>query len=298
MFKNLMARFGMGAAKVDLVLDQSQYRLGETVEGKVVIKGGEVEQKINHIHVQLMLGVQHEGVVYKHLVTKIPISGTFTIHPKEVKELPFSYELPYDWLVSSQNISYSFITDLDIAGGVDHQDQDHVEILCPMPLQQVIDALGELGFYEKHESREFDGNVQEFEFAPTNFLSEAKELEFVAIVQPDHVRLLLELEFKQFGLEVERKREVLISDDLLSSPSELTAYLRQVLSEMASGEYSYTGTGSFSYKGSGAIGTFFAGAIAGLVVSEILDDMDDVIEDVIEEAFEDDDDEGGFFDED
>lgn len=294
MFKNLMARFGKGAAKVDLVLDQNQYRLGETVKGKVIINGGEVEQKINKIDVKLMLNVLHEGITYSHQVISIPVSGSFNIQPKEVIEYPFECELPYDWLVSSHNVSYHFETDLDIAGGVDHHDHDPLEVLCPMPLQQVIDALGEIGFQEKYDSREFDGQKQEFEFKPTSFLSEADELEFLAIVHPDSVHLLLELEFKHFGQEVERKREVTISEDLLSSPEELTDYLRQVLSEMASGEYSYssnTSSSSFSFKGSGVIGSFFAGAIAGLVISEIVDELEDVFEDD-----EDDGDDGGFFD--
>ena len=54
-----MARFGKGAAKVDLVLDESRFQLGDTVEGKLLIHGGEVEQKINKIDVKLEVIIRH-----------------------------------------------------------------------------------------------------------------------------------------------------------------------------------------------------------------------------------------------
>lgn len=136
MFKELMARFGKGAAKVDLVLDRNQFQLGDVVEGKLTIRGGEVEQKVNKIDVRLM-GVIRFGESDHNLnVTSIPFYQSFTIHPGEYKEFPFQYQLPYDLLVSGNYVTYFFHTELDIEGGVDQTDRDYIEILPPQKLNK------------------------------------------------------------------------------------------------------------------------------------------------------------------
>nr|WP_232333866.1 MULTISPECIES: sporulation protein [Thermoactinomyces] len=312
--KDLMARFGKGAAKVDLVLDQSRFQLGDTVEGKLLIHGGEVEQKINKIDVKLEVIIRHGDTDHVHTITSIPFYESFTIRPGETREFPFAYQLPYDLLISGNYVTYYFHTDLDIAGGVDQKDRDYIEILCPAPLQKVLDALGQLGFREKHDSREFNGRVQEFELFPTGFLQgQAEELEFVAAVQPDGIRLLLELEFySSFGGKQEVKREVFISNEELEPESELVGRLQQILSEMAEAQGGYHG--SFSHEpvyhehshghshGSsglaGAIGGFAAGMIGGMIMNEVIDELmdddddddddDDALEE-LEDFFEDED---------
>ena len=294
-----MARFGKGAAKVDLVLNQSQFQLGETVEGKLLIQGGRVEQKINKIEVKLEVIIRYDETDHVHTITSIPFYESFTIQPGETKEFPFEYQLPYDLLISGNYVTYYFHTDLDIAGGVDQNDRDYIEILCPAPLQKVLDALGQLGFREKHESREFNGRVQEFELFPTSFLQgQAEELEFVAAVQPDGVRMLLELDFySSFGGEKEIKREVFISNDQLESETDLVNELQQILSEMAeNAQNGYHGSFQFepSYHGgsgssglAGAIGGFAAGMIGGMVVNEVIDELlDDDDDDDDDEALE------------
>lgn len=314
MFKNLMARFGHGAAKVDLVLKQNQFTLGDFVEGTLVIQGGTVEQQINKIDVRLMVSIRSDESEMTHLVTSIPFYQSFTIHPGERKEFPFQYQLPNDLLLSGNYVSYFFKTELDIAGGVDQTDSDYIEVLPPHSLQQILLALDQLGFREKHDSRKFDGYVQEFEFFPTTYLNgQAQELEFVAAIQPDGVRLLLELDLHSFGHEKEIKREIFIHHDQLQSIPELATFLKQILDEMVqhshssydSHEYHYGhhhhGHGHHAYHGhhsgsgmAGAIGGFAAGVVGGMVVSEMLDDDDDGEENedegFLEDLFEEDDD--------
>lgn len=295
----MMARFGKGAAKVDLVLDKNQFQLGETVAGRLMIQGGEVEQEINKIDILLMVAIRHDDTEHLHTVATIPTYESFTIHPGERKEFPFQYLLPYDLLISGNHVTYFFSTNLDIAGGVDQKDRDYIEILCPNPLQQVLDALSRLGFREKHDSRKFNGRVQEFELFPTDFLQgRAEELEFIAAVQPDGVRLLLELDLYSFGHEKELKREVFISQQVLESEDELVSELKRILEEMA--EYGVTGYyrdahghsyhhGHSSSGLSGAVGGFAAGVIGAMVVDEVVDELfEDDDEDELEDFFEDD----------
>lgn len=302
-----MARFGKGASKVDLVLNQSQFQLGDTVEGKLLIQGGQVEQKINKIEVKLEVIIRHDETDHVHTITSIPFYESFTIQPGETREFPFEYQLPYDLLISGNYVTYYFHTDLDIAGGVDQKDRDYIEILCPAPLQKVLDALGQLGFREKHESREFNGRVQEFELFPTGFLQgQAEELEFVAAVQPDGVRMLLELDlYSSFGGEREIKREVFISNEQLESETDLVNELQRILGEMAESaqngfqyEPTYHGHSHGSLGGGsglkGAIGGFAAGMIGGMVVNEVIDELlddddDDEALEALEDFFEDED---------
>lgn len=302
LFKDLMARFGKGAAKVDLVLNRNQFQLGDVAEGKLVIQGGTVEQKINKIDVRLMVVIRHDETEYVHAVTSIPFYESFIIHPGEYKEFPFQYQLPYDLLISGNYVTYFFNTKLDIAGGVDQKDRDYIEILCPHSLQQVLDALSQLGFREKHDSRKFNGHVQEFALFPTDFLQgKAEELEFVVAMQHDGVRLLLELDLYSFGHEKELKREVFIPNHLLDSEAELVSELKGILEEMV--DYAHTGYHHESHYGhshhghgyhssgmAGAVGGFAAGVIGAMVVNEMLDNDDNDDDDGgLEDFFEDDD---------
>ncbi|MFC7440339.1 sporulation protein [Laceyella putida] len=291
LFKDLMARFGKGAAKVDLILNRNQFQLGDVAEGKLVIQGGAAEQKINKIDVRLMVVIRYDETEYVHAVTSIPFYESFTIHPGEYKEFPFQCQLPYDLMISGHYVTYFFNTELDIAGGIDQKDRDYIEILCPQSLQQVLNALNHLGFREKHDSRKFNGHVQEFAFFPTDFLQgKAEELEFVVAVQPDGVRLLLELDLISFGHEKELKREVFIPNHLLESEDGLVSELKRILEEMA--EYAHTdyhhdshyghsyhghshhGHGHHSSGMAGAVGGFAAGVVGAMVVNEMLDNDD------------------------
>ncbi len=301
MFKKLMARFGKGAAKVDLVLDKNQFRLGESVEGKLVIEGGEAEQKINKIDILLQVAIRHDETESVHTVATIPVNESFTIHPGEHKEFPFKYLLPYDLLISGNHVTYFFSTNLDIASGVDQKDRDYIEIVCPHPLQMILDALTRLGFREKHESRKFNGRGQEFELFPTDFLQgRAEELEFIAAVHPDGVHMLVELDLYSFGDEKELKREVFIPKHLLESEEELVKEIKAILEEMANygtgGYYHDThyqyGHGHHGHSSSGlkgAVGGFAAGVIGAMVVDEVVDELFEDDEEELEEFFEDED---------
>lgn len=295
-----MARFGKGAAKVDLVLDKNQFRLGETIQGKLVIEGGEAEQKINKIDILLMVAVRHDETESVHTVATIPVYESFTIHPGEHKEFPFKYLLPYDLLISGNHVTYFFNTNLDIAGGLDQKDRDYIEIVCPQPLQIVLDALSRLGFREKHESRKFNGHGQEFELFPTDFLQgQAEELEFIAAIQPDGVHLLVELDLYSYGDEKEVKREVFIPKHLLESEEELVKKIKGILEEMANygtagyfHDHHHFGHGLHGHSSSGlsgAIGGFAAGMIGAMVVDEVVDELFEDEEEELEDFFEDED---------
>jgi sporulation-control protein len=337
MFKDFMARLGgPGSAQVDLVLDRTHFTPGERVDGKIVIKGGSVVQRINKIDVYLMLSFHAKGHHYTHPVTSVPFYQSFNVHPGEFKEFPFHFQLPTNLLVTGHSVSYYFKTKLDLAGAIDQTDRDHIEIIPPKPLQSIFMALDQLGFREKHDSREFNGYVQEFSFFPTGlFRDQIKELEFAVAIDPHGVRLLLEIELYSFGHEREIKREVFISEEQLVNLTQLAAYLQNMLHEFIHQGHHYTHSpygyghpgyghhhgGYVGHRGhgvhhhhhdhdyynhssfsglSGAIGGFAAGLLGGMLLDEMFDDHDDndggFFGNDDDDGFLGNDDDGGFFD--
>jgi sporulation-control protein len=295
MFKRVLAKLGVGSATVNLVLDKDEYTLGDTVEGQILVEGGTVEQRINKIDVDLVLSVRVKEKVFSHTVDSASFHTPFRVAPSEKKVFPFTFSLPNNLLISGNTVWYDFVTRLDIADGVDHSDRDPVRILPPERLNRVLEALGRLGFREKHDSRSFDGYVQEFEFFPTDFMrGRIEELEFVASLEEDGIRLLLEVDLRTlFGGEKELKREVFLENSLLEDVTALSDHFRELIGEMAENPGAFSGFRfdhhphhAFSRYG-GAIGGLAAGVLGGLVLSELVEevaegaeDLGEVLEDV------------------
>ncbi|SDC41343.1 sporulation-control protein [Melghirimyces thermohalophilus] len=291
MIKNLMAKLGKGAARVDLVLDQEDYLPGDLVTGELVIQGGTVEQKINEILVDLTLLIRVKGKDFSHLIQQFPFYESFTIQPGEQKRFPFSCELPRDLPVSGNQVAYFFVTHLDIASGVDHSDRDYIQIHPPSSLQKVLDALNELGLREKYESRSFNGYAQEFELFPTTFLNgQVEEVEFVAGVETSGLRLLLEVDVYSWSGEREVRREIWLDHTLIQDPEALRNHLENILQEMVESPSSFRMPtslyGGHKHSGlskwSGAIGGFAAGALGAVVLSELMDDGEEIVSEATE----------------
>jgi sporulation-control protein len=308
MFKKIMAKMGVGSAKVDLVLRDNEYTLGDVVEGDLVIQGGTVEQYINKIDVQFMLALRTKRNEHRQPIATIPFPCRFTIGAGERKVLPFTYQLPKDLLISSHAVAYYFTTNLDIAAGVDSQDNDYIRVNPPQRFNAIIAAFESLGMREKHDSRAFDGYAQEFEFFPTTFLrGQVSEVEFIAAIEEEHIRLLIELDLPSFGRETEIKREVVLPNDLLADIHRLTDHLQQVMEEMVENPHAYMQYHNMTQHGhdyyhrhsgfGGAIGGFAAGLLGGIVLSELMEEVMDGVGD-LESAFDGDagDDGGGFGD--
>lgn len=310
MFKKMMAKLGIGSAKVNLVLDHKEYELGEKVEGRFIIEGGSVPQSVNKIDVDFLLAIRTKKQEYTRVIDRIHISGPFTIGASEKKEIPFFYELPKGLLLSSHTISYFFITNLDIAGGVDSLDRDYIDITPPWRLKNMMAAFEELGFREKHDSRSFNGYTQEFEFSPTSFLrEEVEEIEFIVAIEEEQIRMLLEVDLYAFGRgEVEIKQEIVLSNELLTDVSILADFFRSVLAEMVETPHAYLHHptsfrhGHHRHSGfGGALGSLAMGLLGGVVISEIMDGlMDNTMGNVGEELESalggEDGEDGGFFD--
>jgi sporulation-control protein len=156
MFKKLKAAMGAGAASVDAVLSNATVRPGDQVTGVVHVEGGEVEQEIQRITVALetVVEVERDDSEYKSTQTfgSQQVTGAMTVRPGESHQFPFSLLVPWETPLTHigghelRGVKMGVRTELAIARAVDKGDLDPVQIL-PLPgQQQLIDALGQLGF--------------------------------------------------------------------------------------------------------------------------------------------------------
>ncbi|MGG1674657.1 sporulation protein [Neobacillus sp. NRS-1170] len=192
-FNKVFASVGIGSASVDTKLEKDTYMPGETVKGVVEIRGGKVEQQIDEIYLALNTTYLRESDDRKYTVTatidRFRLTTPFTIRSNERKEIPFTFQLPYDAPLTIGRSKVWVSTGLDIKGGVDPNDQDQLKVV-PNPLMTaVFNAIDNLGFRIREADceeapRRLRGRlpfVQEFEFVPTSgpFCGRLDELEVV-----------------------------------------------------------------------------------------------------------------------
>ncbi|MCH6268127.1 MULTISPECIES: sporulation protein [Neobacillus] len=193
LFNKMFASVGIGAATVDTKLEKDTYMPGETVKGVVEIKGGKVDQQIDEIYLALNTTYLKESDDRKYTVTatidRFRITTPFTINVNEKREIPFTFQLPYDTPLSIGRSKVWVSTGLDIKGAVDPGDKDYLKVV-PNPLMSaVFDAVDSLGFRIREADceeapRRLRGRlpfVQEFEFVPVSgsFRGRLDELEVV-----------------------------------------------------------------------------------------------------------------------
>ncbi len=215
MFKTLFAKMGIGSARVDAVLTTDQFMPGGTVEGRVDITGGDVEQEISAIVLKLRTMAKEEGeamdMEISHTLAKYRVADPFTLAPGEALEMPFSFDLhpetPITVLNAEKNRCKVWLeTSLDIDMAMDPSDRDYLNI-HPSPLvYHFMDAMEKNGYTLKKADVErgylrgdgfesHSGCYQELEYKPGGFgFSRVKEMELSFILEPDVTHVLIEVD--------------------------------------------------------------------------------------------------------
>lgn len=287
MFKKFLARLGKGAATVDLRFEGRPYSANEVVQGEVLIQGGEVDQKINHLAAKLMMSVNTKQGTVTREVTTIPLSHTFTIFSKEQKVIPFTYTIPANLPVSRGTVSYYFDTHLDIDAGVDRTDLDRLIVEAPKDVQAVFQALQQLGFHEKPSSGKLDIYGQEFAFFPTTlFAGQVSEIELRFASEATGLHVWMEVDCRGAYREVEAKRELFLDKGTLQDAEELADVLRQSIIEAVEQPHKFMHPFSYEqygHRSHGHHGSSVAGMVGGLAMG-ILGAM--LLEEMMGEAME------------
>ncbi|MGH1092601.1 sporulation protein [Bacillus mycoides] len=300
MFKKFLAKFGKGAATVDLRFENRSYSASETLHGEARIQGGEVEQKMNSLTAWLMMSVvTKQGSVTREVAT-IPLKGTYTILPKEPKVISFSYDIPGDLPISRRGVSYYFDTHLDIENGVDRTDFDRLVIEASKEVQNIFYALNRLGFQEKSTSGKLDEYGQEFSFFPRElFVNEVEEVEIRLAYEKSGIRIWMEVDCRTRHGEMEAKREFFIEQDVLKESRQIANILKECITEMVNNPHAYMQPFSYytqqnyahAQQGAqvrspiaGMVGGLAVGILGGMLLNELMDGLG--VDEMIEEATE------------
>ena len=214
-----LSKVGIGAAKVDAVLDDNTIAPGEPLAGVINIVGGKVEQHINKLDLEVYCNYfveleNDEGdseIAEKTCrINSWQIKEAFNIAPNEQKQIPFELILSPQAPISVGKSSTWLRTNLDIDYALDKSDKDYLNVVPNEIQQNILQAIESLGFvldeaecegYENHGARlPF---VQEFEFKAQSgdFRTRLKELEIVMFTHSvDHITLALEIDRKASGI--------------------------------------------------------------------------------------------------
>ncbi|MEC3974718.1 sporulation protein [Amycolatopsis sp. H20-H5] len=178
MFQKVLATFGSGGARIDARLLDRAITPGKPLRGEVVLLGGEVDQEINGLAVNLLARVQVPGereprVEDLRFGTQ-QLIGREHIKPGQQVTIPFETQLPWETPISSvfgkplAGVAIGLQTNLDLANTVtDPADVDAVAIE-PLPAQKrVLDAFSHLGFVFREavlEQGRINGAAQQLPF--------------------------------------------------------------------------------------------------------------------------------------
>ncbi|PRS18077.1 sporulation protein [Bacillus halotolerans] len=212
-FKKLAASAGIGAAKVDTILEKDAYCPGEEVRGTVHVKGGKIAQDIRYIDLQLntrYVIVKDDEERRKHAtIHSFRVTGSFTIQPGEEHQFPFSFILPLDTPITVGKVEVAVVTDLDIQGGIDKSDHDRIFVEAHPWVENVLEAIENLGFRlneaDCEQASYFQRRlpfVQEFEFVPTSgyYRQMLDELELIFLLEEDGLEIIFEVDRRARGL--------------------------------------------------------------------------------------------------
>ncbi|WP_194435101.1 sporulation protein [Vibrio fluminensis] len=218
MFAKLKASLGIGAAKVDTVLDSMAVMQGESIKGVVHIQGGDVEQQIDAINLKLCTEMKVEsdnGVSYQEFILgNLQAVQPFVIAPNENKQVPFEFKLhdetPVTALNAIKNQCHVWVeTTLDIDFAIDPKDRDYVEVQ-PLPVVakvigmiqsngfEMVKADVEKGYLRGGNFSSKSGCYQEIEFRGGSFINK-KEIELSFVLEGNYVHCLAEVD-RSLGL--------------------------------------------------------------------------------------------------
>ncbi|HZH62969.1 MAG TPA: sporulation protein [Metabacillus sp.] len=214
-FNKILASVGVGSAKVDAKLSDSNIIVGDKVEGIIEVKGGNIEQSIDEIYLTINTNYEKEEddkVAHKQaVIATVKLNEPFVVMPGETKTIPFTFQLPLDTPLTLGSTKVWLQTGVDIKGAIDPTDRDMVNIHPHHLVEKTLTALKELGFTlrkVKNEAASYKVRkrlpfVQEFEFIPTSgsFYGKLDEVELMfSLIDDKSLEVIVEVDRKSRGI--------------------------------------------------------------------------------------------------
>ncbi|MBS2969219.1 sporulation protein [Metabacillus sp. KIGAM252] len=125
LLRKWMSRLGIGAAKIDLVLDSEIYKQGDVIHGRYDIYGGTIEQKLKRIESDL---VQTQNGKETHILNNCIYTAS-TVMADENRAISFKCRLPEHLPLTDEKTSYKFVTKLIFDNGTDSLDHDEIRVI-------------------------------------------------------------------------------------------------------------------------------------------------------------------------
>ena len=206
MFKKILASVGIGAAKVDTILETEHLQPGQLFNANIVITAGDVAQEIAGLDLFLMTRVKVDGeegeYFTNHVIDQWRITDIGTVEPGEVKSIPFEARLHPETPITEINAGYNqshvwIETGLDIDLALDPTDKDHLHIYPNEAVKTCMQAMDKLGFSLLKADVE-KGHLR----APNSrslFGIQEIELSFVPEAHKTHVLIELDRAFRGDG---------------------------------------------------------------------------------------------------
>ncbi|MBZ9749629.1 sporulation protein [Deinococcus sp. HMF7604] len=229
--KRMMAAVGVGGARVDAQVQNPAVRIGESVNGVIVVTGGGVDQRIERINLGLATRYKHDDTYVHHQLSKVAVVPGFDLRPGERREFPFSIPVPAGTPLTLSGTSVWLATDADIAGAADPGDQDTLQILPSREMETLFMAAQQLGFQLSGSEVEYHhGRIaQEISFRPPYGQYKIAEIEMMIFPQMGGLDVILEVDRRATGMasiftsETERKGNWHLSSQTLQAGPDAVA---------------------------------------------------------------------------
>lgn len=218
MFDNVLASVRIGAAEVDTLLERDTVQPGETLSTQVVVDGGNVDQDIEAIELELKTKRELDEGSDTYEIASKRVTGAFTIHEDEQKifeaDIPIHHETPITAIDARHDTSKVWIdTDLEIDKAIDADDTDHLNVAPTEPVAAMLDAVSAAGhslheitvdtdriaIYDEQAQLPVD---QEFVFKPDGN-RDYKEVEIHFLPREDVTHVLVEFDYRVASEEFE-----------------------------------------------------------------------------------------------
>lgn len=199
MIKEFVIRFGVGAAQVELALEQRVLNPGEKVKGIVTVYGGDHEQTVDAIYFAYLTQCRGKGAPRTVDFGRQLLTNSFVTHPGETRTIPVHLEVPINCPITIGNTRIWIQTGLDIDWSIDPTDKDFIRIEPTEAMESLSGALHLLGFelegnrcVEAPEGTNLDF-VQEFHYEARggNFANKIDALFVLFIPRPGRQEALL-----------------------------------------------------------------------------------------------------------
>ncbi|MED4532986.1 sporulation protein [Metabacillus fastidiosus] len=260
-FNKVIASIGIGTVKVDTKISSSRVIQGGDIQGIIQISGGQTDQEIRGIKLHLMTRYVYDETDHpiNCIIYTYKVDEQFIIEKEEVKELPFSFQIPFHTPMTIKdpytlkNVPRVWIdTDLDIRHALHSRDYDPISIDPSSVYETIIELIEGIGFKRRNMKNISAPNhfktdhpyVQRFKFLPSceKYLGRLNNLDVYMLQEKSETVVYFEVEKKAKGvidsikeeLDVEEHHEkiTLLNADVLKNRDVISEQFTDIISRL------------------------------------------------------------------